>query len=140
MPEDLAPGFDFLSEVINSLPDTQGPPIMPTMPQGSNPLGELLQGLFENPGHGGPGDLPTDAPGPSFDDLVAQFFDSFNRSESGEAPAEPTNPTLEDVISELLNTNQGNFRLAQEAVPEAPPAEWEGNVPPDLTDGFDFLL
>lgn len=139
MPEDAAPGFDLLSELINSLPDNRGNPTMPTLPQGS-PLGELLDGLFGNRDPGGPGEVPTVPQGPSLGDLLANLFDNLDPAGPVETPKGPNDPTFDDLISDFLNNNQGNFRVAQDAGQDDPPPEWEGNVPPDLTDGFDFLL
>ncbi len=51
--------------------------------------------------------------------------------------------TLDEVACRIIDYNQGIIDRIQGNVegprePQAP--EWTDNVPPDLTDGFDFLL
>lgn len=145
MPEDGVPGFDFFGEIIgggNGLPGP-GPGSGPSTPP-DQLFEDLFGGLFgEGPGPGLPGTTPSDSPTSDnpLGDLLSGLFGG-GHSDPGSYPMHPPGSTPPDVVFEdLLNLRHpGVVEAPQLAAETKPEPDWDGNVPPDLTDGFEFLI
>lgn len=169
MPEDLTPGFDSIWEILRAgLDDLPTMPTDSPNPL-SDLLSEFFGGLGDIPGgfdpglptngdalyyileaffggfHGLPGSTPPDSgPGGSIEDFLGAIFNGVGDSPGDSPGGSPSTPGvggwLAEVIADLDSQPPGvseTTPLMDEAKAEP---EWDGNVPPDLTDGFDFLL
>lgn len=111
------------------------------MPPGRS-LEELLSDLFgSNPGGpSGPPSVPT-SPGDALSELLEDLFGSIPDG-PGSYPSGPGMPIggSDHLADLLLGRHPGVVDAPEQVVDAKSDPEWEGNVPPDLTDGFDFLL
>ena len=73
--------------------------------------------------------------------FIDQLREQLDREfpDTGPGPAVPPRPlSIQEILEDRLNGHTGFASPAPE--PKDIELEWEGNVPPDLIDGFDFLL
>ena len=140
MPEDLSPGYA-LRKLIEEFGGQGSDPTGPTYPGDTTreDFFEILFGHGDSPPGGDGPDIPNTGGRPSvfIDQLLEELDSEF--PDTGPGPAVPPRPlSIQEILEDRLNGHTGFASPAPE--PKDIEPEWEGNVPPDLTDGFDFLL
>lgn len=139
MPEDAAPGNGFGGIFDEFIMDLPGPtyPTMPTNP-GFGRFEDLLDAF--RGGDNGPGEQPPNGLERSLFDLLAELR---GNEGPGSYPMDPAPQPPGFDLADLWDLRHPGVVETTPLPAEAdskPEPEWEGNVPPDLTDGFEFLL
>lgn len=139
IPTDAHLLFYIIEAFFGGLHDFPGSTPPDSGPAGS--LEEALARLFGGYGDG-PGSTPPDSgPGTTFEDFLASLFNGV-----GDGPGEPPSTprpgfSLEDVL-DFGHPYRGAGAVQTTPLQDEAKAEpeWDGNVPPDFTDGFDFFM
>lgn len=125
MPEDAVSGSNFISEILGGMGGGDTSP--PSVPSDGFALDELLEELRE--------ELHELLFNSKLHELL---FDS--NPPSHPAPSDPRYAGIEEFISDLLGDGPPATQEQQSTAQTMVEPEWEGNVPPVLTDWGDFLL